>query len=154
MQFVCNVPAVIGAALVYSLPANQSVGRLIAFYCTNFTNGSLPMMFALTTTNIAGHTKRGVASAIMFMGYSVGFIIGPQFFLASEAPVYTTGFETMMIVFALACTLPGLYYAYVTWQNNKRAKALVASGEANIHILNEEFFDLTDKEQVHFVYSK
>lgn len=154
MQFCCNVPAVIGAACVYALPKKQAVGRLIAFYCTNFTNGSLPMMFALTTSNIAGHTKRGIASAIMFMGYSVGFIIGPQFFIASEKPTYETGFETMMIVFAIACTAPGLYYAYATWQNSKRAKALIASGEVHVHIRNEEFFDLTDKEQVHFVYSK
>lgn len=154
MQFCCNVPAVIGAALVYALPAHNKVGRLVSFYCTNFTNGSLPMMFALTTTNISGQTKRGIANAIMFMGYSTGFIIGPQFFLASQAPTYQTGFETMMIVFAFACAAPGLYYAYVTWQNNKRSKALAASGEGNVYIHNEEFLDLTDKEQIHFVYSK
>ena len=82
LQFVCNVPSTIGAVLVYALPESNRVGRLIAFYCTNFTNGSLPMMFALTTTNIAGHTKRSTACAILFVGYSTAFIISPQFFLA------------------------------------------------------------------------
>ncbi len=154
MQFISNVPAVIGSALVYALPANQRVGRLIAFYCTNFTNGSLPMMMALTTTNIAGHTKRSVASAILFVGYSLAFIIGPQFFLGSEAPQYPTGFKAMVIMFAIACLAPLGYYVYLTWLNRVKRRRLEEFGEQNVHVENEEFFDLTDKQQEHFFYSK
>lgn len=153
MQFVCNVPAVIGATLVYVLPKSNSVGRLISFYCCNFTNGSLPMMFALTTTNIAGHTKRAVASSILFVGYSTAFIIGPQFFLGTEAPTYQTGFKTMIILFSTACLSPGLYYAYVMWTNKRKEAKLEETGEAYVHVENEEFFDLTDKQQPRFMYS-
>lgn len=150
MQFVCNVPAIIGSVLVYTLPVENRVGRLIAFYCTNFTNGSLPMMFALTTTNIAGHTKRAVASAILFVGYSIAFIIGPQFFIASESPQYATGFKTMIVMFSIAALAPGFYYAYMVWENKSRAKKLAMSDYT--HVNNEEFFDLTDKQQAEFVY--
>lgn len=153
MQFVCNVPAVIGSALVYSLPESNKVGRLVAFYCVNFTNGSLPMMFALTTTNIAGHTKRAVASSILFVGYSAGFIIGPQFFFGSEAPQYPTGFKTMIITFAIACLAPGLYYLFVKWANKRKEKNLQEIGMAESYIENEEFLDLTDKQQLRFMYS-
>ncbi|KAH8664252.1 allantoate permease [Xylariales sp. PMI_506] len=153
MQFVCNVPAVIGAALVYYLPEENRVGRLVAFYCTNFTNGSLPMMFALTTTNVAGHTKRAVASAVLFIGYSIAFIIGPQFFISTEAPEYPTGFKTMLILFLVACLAPGLYVLHTMWKNKCKEKMLVETGEGDVHIENEEFFDLTDKQQPRFKYS-
>ncbi|KAL3457164.1 major facilitator superfamily domain-containing protein [Aspergillus heterothallicus] len=152
MQFVCNVPSTIGAVLVYSLPESSRVGRLIAFYFTNFTNGSLPMMFALTTANIAGHTKRATASAILFVGYSTAFIIGPQFFLDKEAPRYPTAFKAMIILYAVACLAPGGYYVYAQWLNRRKAKAL-QNDEAYGYVENEEFMDLTDKEQARFVYS-
>ncbi|KAL4907795.1 major facilitator superfamily domain-containing protein [Aspergillus multicolor] len=152
MQFLCNVPSTIGAVLVYALPESNKVGRLIAFYCTNFTNGSLPMMFALTTANIAGHTKRATASAVLFLGYSTAFIIGPQFFLDSEAPQYPTAFKTMIITYGVACLAPGLYWGYVQWLN--RLKANKAQDEATSeYVENEEFLDLTDKQQARFIYS-
>lgn len=153
MQFVCNVPSIIGAVLVYTLPSSNKVGRLIAFYCTNFTNGSLPMLFALTTSNMAGHTKRATANAILFVGYSTAFIIGPQFFLAKESPRYATGFKTMIVMFSIAAVAPGLYYMYMTYLNRRQAKALASSEDASVPIENEEFLDLTDKQQTRFVYS-
>jgi len=153
MQFICNVPAVIGSALIYTLPSSARVGRLIAFYCTNFTNGSLPMMFALTTTNIAGQTKRSVASAILFVGYSTAFIIGPHFFITAEAPRYNTGFLTMTITFALAAVMPGGYFLYMKYLNRRKASNLATLGDEYAHVENEEFFDQTDKEQRRFVYS-
>lgn len=153
MQCLCNIPSVIGAVLVYTLPKQNQVGRLVAFYCTNFTNGSLPMMFALTTTNIAGHTKRSVASAILFIGYSTGFIIGPQFFLQSESPEYGTGFRTMIVLFSVSALAPGLYYLYAQWLNKGKMIALEQSGDESFYVENEEFLDLTDKQQPRFMYS-
>lgn len=111
------------------------------------------MMFALTTTNIAGHTKRAVASAILFVGYSIAFIIGPQLFIASEAPQYPTGFKSMIIMFSIACLAPGIYYFYAVWMNRRKARELQEGGHASIPIENEEFLDFTDKQQAHFVYS-
>ncbi|KAL2864038.1 uncharacterized protein BJX67DRAFT_230068 [Aspergillus lucknowensis] len=106
MQFVCNAPSPIGAVLVVALPESSQVGRLIAFYCTNFTNGSLPMMFALATTTIASHTKRATASAIIF-GHSTAFIIRPRFFLDKEAPQYLTAFKAMTTLHSAVRLGPG-----------------------------------------------
>ncbi|KAL4791876.1 major facilitator superfamily domain-containing protein [Aspergillus venezuelensis] len=152
MQFICNVPSTIGAVLVYALPESNRVGRLIAFYCTNFTNGSLPMVFALATTNIAGHTKRSTASAILFVGYSTAFIIGPQFFLDKEALQYSTAFKTMIITYAIACLAPGLYFLYMRWLNRRKVSAEAGEGD-NGYVENEEFLDLMDKQQPRFVNS-
>lgn len=111
------------------------------------------MMFALMTTNIAGHTKRAVASAIMFVGYSTAFIIGPQFFLGSEAPTYATGFKTMIVLFCVSCLAPWLYFAYARWCNKRKAAVLQALGYSGNLIENEEFLGLTDKQQLRFTYS-
>ena len=153
MQFAWNVPVVIGSALVYSLPESNQIGRLVSFYCVNFTNASLPMMMALTTTNIGGQTKRAVASSVLFIGYSAAFIIGPQFFLQSEYPRYQTGFKTMMITFAIACVAPLGYYAGVMWANKKRDQRMAELGGEEVSVENEEFLDLTDKQQIRFRYS-
>lgn len=153
-QFLWCVPAVFGAALVYCLPSSNRAGRLAGFYCTGFSNVGLPLQFSLLSSNVAGHTKRGVSNAIMFFGYATGFIIGPQFFLSSEAPVYPTGFKTMIITFGTASLGPLGLWAYLGWLNGKRERMLRESGNENVYARNEEFLDLTDREQIHFVYSK
>lgn len=70
LQVVCNTPALLGAALINGLPESNHVGRLISFHITNFTIGSITMLWALTNSNIAGHTKRTTSNAVMFIGYS------------------------------------------------------------------------------------
>ena len=153
-QVASCFPAIIGAALVFYLPAENQAGRLAGFYLTGFSNAALPLQFASMNSNTAGHTKRSITNAIMFLGYSTGFIIGPQFFLNSEAPVYQTGFRTMLITFTLLTAAPIGMYAYLTRQNRKRDAAIMHSGGDNVYTENEEFLDLTDREQIHFRYSK
>ena len=112
------------------------------------------MLWALTNSNVAGHTKRTTANCIQFLGYSAGFIVGPQFFLGREAPQYQTGFRAMMICFCFTLVMPGFYFAYITWVNRRNAQKLAASWEAGIYVRNEEFLDMTDKQQAKFVYVK
>jgi hypothetical protein len=90
----------------------------------------------------------------MMLAYSVGFIVGPQFFLGKEAPTYPTAFKTMFICFIISLVAPWTYWGYITYLNTEKARQLVESGEANVAICNEEFLDLTDKEQSRFVYIK
>lgn len=49
---------------------------------------------------MGGYTKRVTATALVFLAYCVGNIVGPHAFLASEAPVYETGCQLI-----LACAL-------------------------------------------------
>ena len=60
----------------------------------------------------------------------------------------------MLVCFALATALPAIYWLYLTWENHRRASRLAAAGGEVVYIRNEEFLDLTDKEQAHFVYIK
>lgn len=154
MQFATIAPAVIGAALVYYLPAENKAGRLVGFTITGFSNAGLPLQFSLISSNVAGHTKRQISSAVIFVGYATGFIIGPQFFLSTESPAYPTGFKTMIITFAIAAFAPLGMWVYLTWTNNKKEKILINGGGEVTYIRNEEFLDLTDREQMKFRYSK
>lgn len=127
---------------------------MTAFAITGFANASLPLQFALVNSNIAGHTKRSISNAVMFLGYATGFIIGPQFFITKEAPKYQTGFTTMIITFGTTTFVPLGLWAYLTMLNKRKQARLVESGRENVYARNEEFLDLTDREQDHFFYSK
>ena len=45
---------------------------------------------------MGGYTKRVTATALVFLAYCVGNIIGPHAFLASEAPAYETGCKLIL----------------------------------------------------------
>lgn len=46
----------------------------------------------MVSSNIAGYTKKQVTGALLFTGYCVGNIIGPQTFKESEAPGYHSAY--------------------------------------------------------------
>lgn len=47
-----------------------------------------PISLSMISSNVAGFTKKSVASAMMFVAYCAGNIAGPFLFFPSEAPVY------------------------------------------------------------------
>jgi hypothetical protein len=48
-----------------------------------------PISLSMVASNVAGFTKKSVASAMMFMAYTTGNIIGPFLFFPREAPEYS-----------------------------------------------------------------
>jgi hypothetical protein len=60
----------------------------------------------------------------------------------------------MFIFFIIAAVGPWSYWAWVTYLNKQKAKHIAANAEANITAQDEEFLDLTDREQLRFVYCK
>lgn len=50
------------------------------------------MSLTIVSSNIAGYTKKQVTGALLFTGYCVGNIIGPQTFKSSEAPGYHSAY--------------------------------------------------------------
>jgi hypothetical protein len=60
-------------------------GRLVALWLCFFQGLGFSMSLTMVSSNIAGSTKKQLTAAILFIGYCVGNIIGPQTFLASQA---------------------------------------------------------------------
>lgn len=49
------------------------------------------MIYAWSSQNTAGNTKRKVNSGIVIMGSAIGNIIGPQLYTQKQAPLYKSG---------------------------------------------------------------
>ncbi|KAK6460691.1 allantoate permease [Scheffersomyces coipomensis] len=109
-------------------------------------------LLSVISSNVAGHTKKLTVNAIYLIGYCVGNLIGPQTFLASEAPDYPTA-KICIVAFgslSLVCLLL-IWFCY--WRENvKRDKLSSEAAEKFQEIENHEFADLTDKENPLFRY--
>ena len=86
----------IGCALIYATE-NKGV-RLFAYYIfCSFASG-IPLSLSLVSSNVAGYTKKATVSAMMFIAYCAGNIIGPFLFFSDEAPRYTVSFLTCPLI--------------------------------------------------------
>lgn len=95
-----------------------------------------------------GHTKKTVVFAILYIGYAVGNLIGPQTFLAYQTPAYMGG-TTLMIVCNYVCmVIMGAYWDLAAWQNKNRAASVSSPQDGNVV---ESLLDRTDLEQEGFM---
>ncbi|KAG0686503.1 hypothetical protein C6P40_003927 [Pichia californica] len=126
--------------------------RLAGYYLFYISPVGMICCLSCFTSNVAGHTKKITINAFYLIGYCVGNLIGPQTFIASQAPQYRGGQISMVVCYAVSTILIAwLYYNY--WSENKRRDALLAEGTLELpDIENIEFADLTDKENVKFRY--
>ena len=73
----------------------------------------------MVSSNIAGYTKKQVTAAVLFTGYCVGNIIGPQTFIAKEAPHYHSAYIAILVGFT--CKLIAIHVLHwYMWTENKR----------------------------------
>ncbi|OAA59658.1 Major facilitator superfamily domain, general substrate transporter [Niveomyces insectorum RCEF 264] len=150
---ISQVPPLIGAVLLTTLPQSNKVGRLLSYYIIQTHTVNDVMMYAVFSGNTAGFTKKVTGSALMFIWGSVGLIVGPQLFIASEAPSYPTAFNAAITCFVLQIVLPFALQLYLYWQNRKKRQLQATLPPATEEELAQEgLMDLTDKEQPHFRY--
>ncbi|KAI1377766.1 MFS general substrate transporter [Hypoxylon crocopeplum] len=141
----CQVPALIGAVLLYTLPRENQRGLLGSYYVvqTHGIVGTLTM--SLVASNFAGYTKKATASAMMYVAFCVGQVAAPQLFIPSEAPAYKSAFLAAFVCFALCILFSIALRFYLIWENKRRDRLSHAEGEVGNS--DNEFLDLTDKQQ-------
>ena len=140
-----------GIILIVALPLSDKNGRLAGYYFTQASATPFVALLSLISTNVAGYTKKTTVAALYLIAYCTGNIIGPQTFLPKDAPRYVPA-EIVIIAcwcFCL-CDLAAIY-AYCRWMNRK--KRLVRERPGYRKLENQEFLDLTDRENPEFVYS-
>lgn len=96
-MMVANSICIIGAGLLVGLPNSNKWGRLVALWLCYFQGLGFSMSLTIVSSNIAGYTKKQVTGAMLFVGYCVGNIIGPQMFKPSEAPRYQSAYIAYVI---------------------------------------------------------
>lgn len=104
-------------------------------------------------SNTAGHTKKVTTTAIYLIGYCVGNLIGPQTFIAAQAPSYTGGKIAIVVCYAVSLLIIGAIYWIYYKRNVQRDKKIAEMDLSEFKaIQNSEFADLTDMENPTFRY--
>ncbi|KAL7269146.1 hypothetical protein RUND412_008199 [Rhizina undulata] len=156
VMFCYVLPSIVGTVILMVVPPNGSksrnIGLLVAYYvCLSFW-ACATIGLSLVSRNVAGQTKKSVVVATSFIAWAVGNSIGPQVFLAWNAPRYLIAFAVHMGCYvALLLTLVFMRVHYMR-QNAAKAKKIAEGAAEKDDGLTHSFDDLTDKENVNFTY--
>lgn len=92
MMIFNTTVSLIGMVLVWKLDEDHQKGRLTGLSLGAVFAVNIPLSLSIISSNVAGFTKRSVTSALLFVAYCVGNIVGPQFFLDNEEPAYPVSY--------------------------------------------------------------
>ncbi|OMP85182.1 putative transporter [Diplodia seriata] len=113
--------AMAGAAVVKGVdPSAHRDASLAGVYLLGFWNVPWVMALSLQSSNVVGATKKGFVSVSAAAFYAVGNIVGPHFFLESQAPHYGLGMGAMLCCFAVMVATGCLYYCLCVLENKRR----------------------------------
>ncbi|KAK6220715.1 hypothetical protein LQW54_001906 [Pestalotiopsis sp. IQ-011] len=143
---------IFGTALVYGLPRTNIPGQMIGLYFMYFYWPPYVIGISLPQANVAGHTKKSIAYSLVAIGYAAGNLIGPQTFVAEQAPKYTTGVVTMLACYCASMVVLGAYWALSTWENRRRDRRY-GKPEAVHAGTVDGFVDMSDRDQQDFRYT-
>ncbi|KAE8364116.1 major facilitator superfamily domain-containing protein [Aspergillus caelatus] len=147
----------VSVLLATALPTDRKMSRLGAVYSLLTCTVSYIMCMSLISSNIAGFTKKMTVSVMIFVGYCVGQIITPQFFLSKEAPTYPTGFRAYFVTSSMMIVVEAALMFYLLNENKRRDKRALESGvpqnTSEHRIVQTDLLDLTDWERAQFRYA-
>ncbi|KAH8600202.1 MFS general substrate transporter [Bisporella sp. PMI_857] len=113
------IPPVVGSALIFSVKVKGV--RLFAYYCLQTGPGAMPLFLGLVSANYKGVTKKMTVTAIVFVTYCAGNIIGPQTFISSEKNHgYPTAFKSILCCYGIVMVLSMTLRLYLTFINKRR----------------------------------
>ncbi|TVY22577.1 putative transporter [Lachnellula hyalina] len=137
----------VGAIICYTLPRTNLAGQLVGLYILYTYWAPYVTLVSIYQANIAGHTKKVFLFAWFYVAWAAGNIIGPQTFLAYQAPAYTGGTVAMIVCYCVAifCILG---YGAVCHVSNKRRAGEISENRGDM-----DWLDLTDKENISFKYT-
>jgi hypothetical protein len=149
--FLAIVPMT-GSLLLLLLPSSNSWGIVASTWLAGSTAPPLGQVVGLMASNIKGNTKKSVVSAVFFVFYCVGCIIGPQLWQKKDAPRYSKGCITSIVSFG--CLIITLMVHYVTAKksNKKRDSKTETGSEDDAAGLGVDS-DLTERHDAGFRYT-
>ncbi|KAL2850145.1 major facilitator superfamily domain-containing protein [Aspergillus pseudoustus] len=151
--------ALIGSVMIRQIDAAHIWARFMGYCLIIAFSASFPITMAMITSNTAGFTKKSTATAVVFVAYCLGNIVGPQIMFEREAPGYSSGFAGMLTCFAASAVISLVLRFYLIWENKKRDSIGVApetievDGE-HVPAATLNLLDKTDREihQFRYVY--
>lgn len=116
------IPGALGGALMSFLPNTNKVGILAGVYLVNSIVAVLVLIFNWISSNVAGHTKRSIATSLIAGAFSIGNIIGPQTFQAKDKPNFYPAKIAVLATQGGAAMFAVVLRLYYGWQNSIREK--------------------------------
>ncbi|KAL4924076.1 transcription factor domain-containing protein [Aspergillus undulatus] len=138
---------IIGAIIVYTLPRSNIGGQMVGIYLLYTYFGPYVVGISMAQANTAGNTKKTVQYSILYIGYAVGNLIGPQTFRANQAPAYTGGFVAMLACYCVCVLLMGGYWLLAVVLNRRKVDGVDPGEEGVDENLVDAFADKTDFQQ-------
>lgn len=120
MILIFLLPNITGAFGLQFLPQTHQVPRLIMYYLTGPYNASFVLLLSVLSANTAGHTKKILTNATLFVGLCVGNISGPFFYKSSQAPKYQLGIWSMIVSHLAEAVLIIILRFLLKRENEKR----------------------------------
>ncbi|KAJ7704498.1 putative MFS transporter [Mycena rosella] len=146
--------AAVGSGLMSFLSSSNRAGLLVGIYLVNMETVTLFLNFWLTTSNVAGHTKRAASNALIAGAFAVGNIVGPQLFKPKDAPQFIPAKIVLLSTQLSAAVISvGLrvYYGYKNKTRDAAEQTMTQSGELR-ETKKIEWLNITDTENATFRY--
>jgi len=118
--------SIFGGAVLARVDTSNISLMMVAYYSI-FLSTVQQLLYSWANLNASGSTKRVVTTATMFACMCAGNIVGPQVYLAKEAPHYRSGLYTAMscwAALAILIVLMGLYLQRLNKRQEARREAL------------------------------
>ncbi|XXH04385.1 hypothetical protein Hte_010799 [Hypoxylon texense] len=161
-MLVGNLICVGSAAALVQLPVgpdgtDNSWGRLVALWLCSFQSVGFSLSLTMVSSNVAGYTKKQLTGAFLFVGYCIGNIIGPQTFIETEAPFYTSAYVAMLIGYSTKTVMVIVLYLYMYAANKKRDREAATAGsglseEQEKEAIEQGMQDVTELDNKGFRY--
>ncbi|KAF7717436.1 Uncharacterized protein PECH_000927 [Penicillium ucsense] len=144
------IPNIVGAFGLRFVPADRGVGRLICYYLTGPYNAAFVLVLSMQIANTAGHTKKVVTNAVLFLGYCTGNLAGPFFYKTDQSPTYPLGIWSMIVAHLIEVVLISVLGLLLRWENQKRDRiqSQMPGGLEGRDLDATAFLDLTDRENL------
>lgn len=126
------LPPIAGLVILHVVgrEAKDRAVLLVGYYLISVYPGISPLIYSWSAQNTGGDTKRKVTTAILFIGASVGNIIGPQLFSESEKPRYERGIRVNLALFVALAALVVLGMLLIRALNMRQAAKRKALGKS------------------------
>ncbi|KAI1082582.1 putative allantoate permease [Whalleya microplaca] len=124
------IPPVVGSALIGSRSSIPHGVALFGYFLLSTGPAALPLILSLVQSNFRGVTKKMTMTAMLFIAYCTGNIVGPQLFISTEEPTYGTAFRAIMICYALVVCLAAVLRVYLQLLNRRRQREEGIEGSA------------------------
>lgn len=148
------LPNIAGSIGLITIAKHHHVARYICYLLTAPYVASAVMVLSMQIANTAGHTKKVVTTAALFLGYCAGNACGPFFYKASQAPDYTLGFWSMIVSYILEAAAIAILWVVCYRKNVRRdyVQSQLPGGLEGRDLDSTAFGDLTDGENLNFRY--